>query len=138
MKITKKYLDDLTFKIIGAAIEVHKNLGPGLLEQAYERCLKFELEQLGLNFKSQQYVPLFYKGINLDTGIRYDLLVEDSIIVELKAVSTVVPIFDAQLLTQMKLMEKPKGILINFNCTNIYYEGQKTMVNDIFERLPET
>jgi GxxExxY protein len=137
MRITKKYLDDLTFKIIGAAIEVHKNLGPGLLEQVYERCLKFELEKRGIAYKAQQYVPLFYKGINLDTGLRFDLLIENQIVVELKAVEFMLPIFDAQLLTYMKLMDKPKGILINFNCTNIYQEGQRTMVNKLFEQLPD-
>ncbi len=137
MKITKQYLDDLTFKIIGAAIEVHKTLGPGLLESVYERALKFELEKLGLNFKTQQYIPLFYKGIDLGTGLRFDILVEDLIVVELKAVDYLLPVFDAQLLTYMKLLEKPKGILINFNCTNIYYEGQKTMVNSYFELLPQ-
>ncbi len=136
MRLTRKSVDDLTFKIIGAAIEVHKTLGPGLLEQIYERCLKYELEKAGINFKCQQYIPLLYKGMDLDTGLRFDLLVENTIIVELKAVEHMLPVFDAQLLTYMKLLEKPKGILINFNCTNIYYEGQKTMVNDFYQQLP--
>lgn len=134
--MTKKYLDDLTFRVIGAAIEVHKTLGPGLLESVYERGLKYEFEKMGLKFKTQQYIPLLYKGVDLGTGLRFDFLIEDCIVLEIKAVDYLLPVFDAQLLTYMKLLEKPKGILINFNCTNIYYEGQKTMVNEFFEKLP--
>lgn len=135
--MTQKYLNDLTHTIIGAAIDVHKELGPGLLESIYEKCLAYLLREEGLNIVSQQRVPLIFKGLNLDCDLRFDLLVEDSIIVEIKAVDCLIPIHQAQLLTYMKLLEKPKGILFNFNCTNIFKEGQKTMVNEIYAKLPK-
>ena len=135
--ITKKYLDELTYKIIGCAIEVHKTLGPGLLESIYEKCLLHELKLKNLNCISQKTIPLEYKGIELDCDLRFDILVEDLIIVELKAVNDMHPIFEAQTLTYMKLLQKPKGILINFNCTNIFKEGQKTFVNEYFRNLPD-
>ncbi len=133
---TKKQLDELTYKIIGSAIEVHKELGPGLLESIYHKCLKKELLLRGINFKSEFSIPLLYKNEPLDTELRCDLLIENQIVVELKAVETMMPIFEAQLLTYMKLLEVPKGILINFNVKNIFHEGQKTFVNDYFKLLP--
>jgi GxxExxY protein len=135
--MTQKFLNDLTHTIIGAAIEVHKELGPGLLESIYEKCLTFLLKEKGLNLVTQQKVPLYFRGLYLDCDLRFDLLVEDSIIVEIKATDCLAPIHDAQLLTYLKLLQKPKGILINFNCTNIFKEGQKTMVNEIFAKLPK-
>src|SRR6478609_5782296 len=135
--MTKKELDELTYKITGAAIEVHKTLGPGLLESVYHKCLKSELFLRELSFASEFLVPIHYKGIDIDTELRCDLLIEDKIVVELKAVDAIAPIFEAQLLTYMKLLEKPKGILINFNCTNLFKEGQKTFVNEYFRTLPE-
>jgi len=137
MQITKNYLDDLTYKIIGAAIEVHKHVGPGLLESVYHKCLEKELQLKGLNFKSEHYVELNYKGLDVGTHLRCDFLVEDAVVVELKSVNTLVPIFDAQLFTYMKLLGKAKGVLINFNVTNIFREGQKTLVNEIYRNLPE-
>lgn len=137
MKITKAYLNDLTYTVIGAAIEVHKEFGPGLLERVYERCLKYELEQQGIEVKSQCYFPVLYKGENLDAGLKVDLLVENELIVELKVVEYLIPLFNAQLLTYMKLLKKPKGLLINFNSTNIAHNGQHTLVNDFFAQLPE-
>lgn len=136
MIVTKKNLDDLTFKIIGCAIEVHRTLGPGLLEKVYERCLKHELELQGFKVLQQQEVPVQYKGILLDTTLKYDLLVNNLIVVEVKAVEEMHPVFEAQLLTYLRLLEKPKGILINFNCKNIFYEGQKTMVNELYAQAP--
>ncbi len=106
---------DLTREIIGAAIEVHKELGPGLLESAYEECLCHELSARGLKFQRQLTVPVTYKGTALDCGYRIDLLIEDSVIVELKSVECILPIHGAQLLTYMKLMHKTVGLLINFN-----------------------
>jgi len=135
--ITKKYLDELTYKILGCAIEVHKALGPGLLESIYEKCFLHELKLKNLNYISQQIIPVEYKGIILDCELRYDVLVEDLIAVELKAVNLMHPIFEAQIQTYMKLMKKPKGILINFNCLNIFNEGQKTFVNEYFKNLPD-
>ena len=137
MQITQKYLDDLTYKIIGCAIEVHKQLGPGLLESVYEKCFIHELGLSGLRYQSQQKVPVSYKEINLDAELRFDVLVEDLIIVELKAMDGLLPIHEAVLLTYLKMMSKPKGVLINFNCTNIFKVGQKTLVNELYAALPK-
>lgn len=133
--MTKKEIDDLTYKIIGCAIEVHKQLGPGLLESVYEKCLIQELLSQNLKVISQVNIPLHYKGVDIDCELRLDVLVEDTIVVELKAVEVLLPVFSAQLLTYLKLLEKPKGILINFNCTNIFKEGQKTFVNEYYALL---
>lgn len=134
--MTRKYIDDLTYQIIGAAIKVHKELGPGLLESVYEKCLSHLLQEAGIKVRSQQRIPLFFHGIYLDCELRYDLLVDDLIIVEIKAIELLLPIHEAQLLTYLKLLEKPKGILINFNCLNIFKEGQRTLVTDIYAKLP--
>ncbi len=136
-KLTKSYLDELTYEIIGAAIEVHKEMGPGLLESVYEECLLHELQLKGLNAKSQQAVPVVYKGTQLDAFFKYDILVEDCIIIELKAVIDMIPLFDAQIISYAKLLKVPKSILINFKCTNIFKEGQKTFVNEYFQNLPD-
>ena len=133
--MTQKHLNELTYNIIGAAIEVHKELGPGLLESIYEKCLIHLLKEQGLKLVAQMKVPLVFRGLYLDCDLRFDLLVEDSVIVELKAVEYILPIHEAQLLTYLKLLEKPKGILINFNCTNIFKEGQKTMVTELYAKL---
>lgn len=134
--VTQKYLDGLTYQIIGAAIEVHKELGPGLLENIYEKCLKHLLEEKGMKVKTQQRVPLQFHGLYLDCDLRFDLMVENLIIVEVKAMDGILPIHEAQLLTYLKLMERSKGILINFNCMNIFKEGQKTLVTDLYAKLP--
>lgn len=136
--MTQKYINELTYKVVGAAIEVHKELGPGLLESVYEKCLVYLLINEGLKVKSQQKVPVNFKGLYLDCNLRYDLMVEDLLIVEIKAVEDILPIHEAQLLTYLKLLKKPKGILLNFNCLNIYKMGQKTLVTDIFAQLPQS
>jgi GxxExxY protein len=135
--LSKKYLNDLTYQIVGSAIEVHKALGPGLLESVYHKCMKQELYLRGINFLSELMIPVSYKGIELEADLRCDLFVENVIAVELKAVDAVAPVFEAQLLTYMKLLQIPKGILINFNCTNLFKEGQKTYVNELFRTLPD-
>jgi GxxExxY protein len=135
--ITKKYLDTLTYEIIGAAIEVHKIMGRGLLESVYHQCLKEELIHRKINFLTELKVPVIYKGKELDIDFRCDLFVEQCIVVELKAVQEVNSTFEAQLLTYMKLLKSPKGILLNFNCNNIFNEGQKTFVNEYFGKLPQ-
>ena len=135
MKVTQKYIDELTYKIIGCAIEVHKHIGPGLLESVYEKCFIHELKLKGLHYKSQQKVPINYKGIDLDAELRYDVLVEDLVIVELKAMEGILPIHEAVVLSYMQMLEKPKGIIINFNSTNIFHIGQKTLVNKYYESL---
>lgn len=137
MRITKKYLDELTYNIIGCAIEVHKQLGPGLLESIYEKCFTRELFLRGISFQSQLIVPLSYKGLSLDADLRLDVLVENILCVELKAQEGLLPIHDAVLLSYMEMLQIPKGILINFHCINIFKEGQKTLVNKFFSALPD-
>lgn len=127
MSLTQKYLNDLTYQIIGCAIEVHKQLGPGLIESVYAKCFNRELSLKHLE----------YKGLSLDAELRLDVIVNDLIVVELKAIEGLLPVHEAQVLTYMKLLNKPKGILINFNCTNIFKEGQKTFVNEIYAALPK-
>ncbi len=136
MKCSKEYIDQLSYLILGCAIEVHRLLGPGLLESVYEKCFLDELCLRNIRFQSQRKIPIIYKGNYLDADLRYDVLVEDQIIVELKAIDGILPIHQSILLTYMKLLEKPKGILINFNCTNIFKEGQKTFVNEFYAELP--
>ena len=134
--MTQKDINQLTYDIIGFAIEVHKELGPGLLESIYEKCLAHLLLQKGYKVSRQQSVPLNFHGLELDCELRFDLMVNDTIIVELKTVEELIPIHEAQLLTYLKLLKKPKGILINFNCTNIFKEGQRTFVTEYFRTLP--
>ena len=137
MKITKKYLNELTYKVIGCAIEVHKHLGPGLLESIYEKCFLRELNLRRIANKSQIWSPLEYKGLLLDSQLRLDVLVEDILCVKLKALEYFLPIHDAILLSYMQMLQKPKGILVNFHCVNIFKEGQRTFVNNLFALLPE-
>ena len=106
---------DLTGKVIGAAVEVHKILGPGLLESAYEQCLCHELSRLELPFERQLDLPVTYKGLQLDAGYRMDVVVEKTVVVEVKSVEKVLPVHEAQLLTYMKLGGFKVGLLINFN-----------------------
>lgn len=134
--MTKKYLDELTYKVSGCAIEVHKHLGPGLLESVYEKCFVRELKLSGLSYTQQLWVPLEYKELALETELRLDVLVEDALCVELKSMDGLLPIHDAILLTYMQMLQKPKGVLINFNCVNIFKEGQKTLVNKLYAKLP--
>jgi len=109
--------NEITEKIIGCAIEVHKYLGPGLLESAYEECLCFELQKAGLKTERQKPIPVVYKEIKLDCGYRMDILVENQVVVELKTVDAFVPVHEAQILTYMKFANKNLGLLINFNVT---------------------
>ena len=135
--ITQKHINLLTKEIIGCAIEVHKEFGPGMLEKTYEKALIMLLSEKGLKVQSQVEVPVLFKGKVIDNAFRLDLLVENLIIVELKAVENILPVHEAQLLTYLKLTKKPKGILINFNVVNLYRDGQKTFVNDLFRNIPE-
>ena len=124
-----KAKDPLSYKIIGCAMEVYNTLGPGLLEAAYEKALIHELELNGLSVASQVPVEMNYKGVNLEEGLRLDLLVEDSIIIELKSVEELKPVHYKQLLTYLKLMDKRIGLLINFNVYD-FREGIKRVVNE--------
>ena len=126
-KNQKMQLNNLTEKIIGCAIEVHKQLGPGLLESAYEECLAFEISRSSLRFERQYPVPVIYKDIKLEYGYRIDLLVENLVVVELKAVECINPVHEAQILTYMKFSNKEIGLLINFNVL-LLKEGLKRFV----------
>jgi GxxExxY protein len=134
--MTKKEVTKLSFEITGFAIKVHKKLGPGLLESVYEQCLKFELERNGYNVKQQVVVKIEYNDLELESTLRIDLLVNDTVIIELKTVESILPIHEAQLLTYMKLLEKPQGLLINFYTTNIT-KSLKPFVNEYFSRLDD-
>ena len=115
-------IDELTKGIIGAAIEVHRALGPGLLESAYEACLAYELSQRGLKFVQQKPLPVVYKGVQLDCGYRLDMLVEDLVILEIKAVEQLTPLHDAQLLSYLQLSGCEVGLIMNFN-VNLLKKG---------------
>ena len=117
--MTKKEVTQLSYEITGLAIKVHKELGPGLLESVYEKCLKYELESNGYEIKQQLLVKIDYFDLELVSDLRLDLLVNDWVIVELKTVESLLPIHEAQLMTYMKLLRKPQGLLINFNTTKI-------------------
>lgn len=121
--------DQITEKIIGSAIAVHKALGPGLLESAYEECLCFELAEAGLEFKRQVALPVVYKGVKLDCGYRMDVVVEESVIIEIKAVERIVPVHEAQLLSYLKLTGIKVGLLLNFHVP-VLKSGIKRIVNN--------
>jgi len=125
---TERQENDISGKIIGAAIEVHKKLGPGLLESAYEECLCCEMQLRGIEFKRQVPLSLNYKGIVLDCGYRLDLLVEDKVIVELKSIEGLEPIHEAQMLTYLKLRNAWLGLIINFNVIMLK-DGVRRLVN---------
>jgi len=120
--------EKIACQVIGSAIEVHRNLGPGLLESTYETCLAWELEKAGLKIQRQLALPVYYKDIEIDSGYRIDLLVEDLIILELKSAAIMQPIHAAQLLTYMKLAEKKLGLLLNFNVKMMKQGIQRFMI----------
>jgi GxxExxY protein len=119
--------EELTKQIIAAAIEVHQQLGPGLLESTYEACLSTELSNQGINFQRQLELPVYYKGEKIDCGYRMDLLVENKVIIELKSIDSLLTIHEAQILTYMKLSRIPVGLLINFNSIKLV-KGLKRFV----------
>lgn len=122
--------NELSNKIIGAAIDLHKVLGPGLLESAYENALAYELKHLGFNIKQQISMPFVYKEIKLDAGYRLDTLVENKLIVEIKSIEALAPVHFAQVLTYLKLSNLKLGLLINFN-TKLLKEGIHRVVNNL-------
>lgn len=133
--MTKKEVTQLSYEITGFAIKVHKTLGPGLLESIYEECLKIELIKNGYDVKQQLYTTISYEGVDIETKLVVDLLVNDVVIVELKAIEEVLPIHEAQLLTYMKVLKKPQGLLINFFTDNIT-KSLKPFINEYFKELP--
>lgn len=137
MQITKSYLKNLVYQVNGAAIEVHKALGPGLLESLYHKCMAHELNLRNINYSSEMVVPVVYKGLDTETELRCDFFIEDILVIELKAVKEVSPIHTAQLLTYMKLLSSPQGLIFNFNVVNLYEYGQMSYVNDLYRSLPQ-
>ena len=134
--ITKTLIQKLSYSIIGCAIEVHKQMGPGLLESIYELCMLEEMKLRGINAQSQVFVPVVYKEKYLDKEFKIDLVVEGLIIVELKAIEMMHPVYEAQLLSHLKLSGIPKGLLINFNCLTVR-DQLTSRVTENFEKLPD-
>jgi len=129
----RKRLNELTQRVIGLCIEVHRVLGPGLLESAYEAALAYELAAVGIPFQKQVDLALEYKGVKLDCGYRLDFIIADELIVELKAVQEVLPVHTAQLLTYLKLNQKPLGLLINFNVPLLKDGIHRVVIGDTFK-----
>jgi GxxExxY protein len=134
--MTKREITQLSYAITGCAIKVHKALGPGLLESIYEKCLKYELQKSGFNVKQQLTIPVFYDDLQINTNLKLDLFVNDLVVIELKTVETILPVHEAQLLTYMKLLEAPQGLLFNFFTDNIV-RSMKPFVNDYFRVLAD-
>jgi GxxExxY protein len=122
--------NEISSKIVGAAIEVHRHLGPELLESSYEKCLAFELKHVGLEVRTQVAVPVIYKGVKLEVGYRLDIVVENKVIVETKTVTELLDIHKAQLLTYLRLTDLKLGLLINFNSVKVV-DGLKRVVNNL-------
>ena len=135
MEITQKYINELTYKITGACIEVLKILGPGLFENVYHECLKKEFQLLDLKFKSELEIPIDYKGKIINCRVKCDFLIEELIVLELKSVTEFNNVHRAQTMNYMNLLKVPKSILVNFNVTNLYHEGHETFVSQYFKKL---
>ncbi|RQP14955.1 MAG: GxxExxY protein [Chryseobacterium sp.] len=133
---TQKFINDLSYKIVGACIEVHKIAGPALYEDIYHQCLEREFAIAGLSFKSELIIPFSYKDVKIDCQLRCDFLIEDLIVLEIKSVADIHPIHRAQTLNYMNMLNVPRAILINFNVTNIYHEGYETFASKTFSSLP--
>lgn len=132
--MTKTEITQLRYDIVGCAITVHKVLGPGLLESVYEKCLREELKFNGFEVLGQKKVKLEYRDIQIETELRLDIIVNDTIIVEIKSIEKLLPVHEAQLLTYMSLLKKPQGLLINFYTDNIT-KTVKPLVNEYFKNL---
>ncbi|HOB23264.1 MAG TPA: GxxExxY protein [Kaistella sp.] len=133
--MTQKYITDLTYKIIGCCIEVHRILGPGLLEKIYIKALQEEFKIQEINYESEFNIHVDYKGKDLDCDLRCDFLIEECIVLEVKSVADFHDIHTAQTLNYMNLLKTPKAILVNFNVTNIFKEGQKTFLSKYYQQL---
>ena len=127
----------MAYRVVGCAIEVHKHLGPGLMESIYEKCFLIELRLRGISFTNQISVPRDYKGTVFDSDLRLDVLVEDILCVELKAREAVLPVHEAIVFSYMQMLRKPKALMINFHCVNIVKDGLKSLVNDLYAELPD-
>lgn len=135
--MTQKLVNDLSYKIVGACIEVHKLAGPGLYEEVYHQCLEKEFNLLGLKYRSELEIPFFYKGNKIDCKVKCDFLIEELIVLELKSVAEIHQIHKAQTINYMNLLKVPRSILVNFNVTNLYHEGCESFVSKIFKELPK-
>lgn len=133
--MTQKYITELTYKIIGCCIEVHRILGPGLLEKIYIKALQEEFKIQEINYESEFNIHVDYKGKDLDCDLRCDFLIEGCIVLEVKSVADFHDIHTAQTLNYMNLLKTPKAILVNFNVTNIFKEGQKTFLSKYYQQL---
>lgn len=133
--ITQKYITDLTYRINGACIEVHKILGAGLAEIVYHKALEKEFQLRNIPFKSEYKISVIYKEENLDCDFKCDFLIEDLIVLEIKSVSHTVDLHKFQVINYMNLLKVPKGILVNFNVKNLYHHGQETFINKYFDQL---
>jgi GxxExxY protein len=133
---TKKIVNEIAYQVINCAIEVHKYLGPGLLESVYQKCMFEEFKYRKMIFSQQLSVPIMYREKFLDADLRLDFLVENLVVVEIKAIEGLLPIHNAQILSYMQLLQKPKGLLINFHTENIV-KGMRPFVNNFFADLPE-
>jgi len=127
IKMNLQETDELSNRVIGLCIEVHKNLGPGLLESAYQQCLAYELNSKGIKFTMETPIAVKYKGINIDCAFRADFIIEDKIILELKAIKEILPIYEAQILTCLRITGLRLGLIINFN-VELLRDGIKRIV----------
>lgn len=134
--MTKTEVTQLSYDIVGCAIKVHKELGPGLLESVYELCLAYELKEKGYLVDQQITTKINYGKIEIETPLKVDLLVNETIIVEIKTVEKLLPVHQAQLMTYMKILKKPQGLLINFYTENIT-KSMIPLINEYFSKLPE-
>jgi GxxExxY protein len=134
--MTKAEVTQLSYDIIGCAIKVHKELGPGLLESVYEMCLAYELREKGFLVSQQISTKINYGKIEIETPLKVDLLVNDTIVIEIKTVESLLPVHQAQLMTYMKILKKPQGLLINFYTDNIT-KSMIPLINEYFAKLPE-
>lgn len=134
--ITQKFINELSYKIVGACIEVHKLAGPGLYEEVYHQCLEKEFDLIGLKYKSELEIPFFYKGEQVNCKL-CDFLIEDLVVLELKSVSEIHQIHKAQTMNYMNLLKVPRSILVNFNVINLYHEGCESFASKIFKNLPK-
>ena len=125
----REQLNSLTEQIIGAALAVHRELGPGMLEKAYERCLAFELADRGLHLERQKTLPLTYRGMRLNCGYRIDLLVEDLVVVEVKSIERLERVHSAQVLSYLRMLKRSVGLVINFNVQWLIRDGIRRIVN---------
>ncbi len=134
--MTKTQITQLSYDVIGCAIKVHRELGPGLLESVYEMCLAYELKEKGFLVNQQLSTKINYGKIEIETPLKVDLLVNETIIIEIKTVESILPVHQAQLMTYMKILKKPQGLLINFYTDNIT-KSMIPLVNEYFTKLPE-